>query len=77
MININFYWHFTVAAFYWFDALITDRVFYENVNLNNGQNEIVFDRLSSTLFLLLIAAIGVKAIVVIGPHGLFSSMLTK
>ena len=38
------------------------RSFYANVNLKNGQNEIVFDRLWYPLSILLLAAIW-------GPHG--------
>ena len=37
-----------------------------NVNLKNGQNEIVFDRCTCPLSILLLAAIGAK---LIGPHG--------
>ena len=37
-----------------------------NVNQKNGQNEIVFDRCTSPLSILLLAAIGAK---LIGPHG--------
>ena len=37
-----------------------------NVNLKNGQNEIVFDRLWHNLSILLLAAIEAK---LIGPHG--------
>ena len=37
-----------------------------NVNQKNGQNEIVFDRWTCPLSILLLAAIGAK---LIGPHG--------
>ena len=37
-----------------------------NVNQENGQNEIVFDRCTCPLSILLLAAIGAK---LIGPHG--------
>ena len=40
--------------------------FYENVNLKNSRNEIVFDMLWYPLSILLLAAIGAK---LIGPHG--------
>ena len=40
--------------------------FHGNVTLNNGQNEIVFDRLWYPLFILLLAAIEAK---LIGPLG--------
>ena len=39
-----------------------------NVNLKNGKNEIVFDRLWYPLSHLLLAAIGAK-LILIGPRG--------
>ena len=40
--------------------------FHGKVNHKNGQNEIVFDRCTRLLSILLLAAIGAK---LIGPHG--------
>ena len=39
---------------------------HRKVNLKNGRNEIVFDRVWYPLSILLLAAIGAK---LIGPHG--------